>query len=144
MKKDIIIIGPERSGKTLFAKMIFEKEKTLFLDGRRFKPWDSFPFDNGKEEWNYDNVLIDDIPENFPIISLIMLHSMEKLAVNRLNRQVISVKKPRFIYIATQLLELELTPSIIRRFHVVDSSKTTISDLMKLIEEEELIIKTHW
>lgn len=143
MKKHIIITGPEQSGKTLFAKMIFPREKTLYINGLSFDPSDAFLYDNGAENWKYENILIDDLHPQFTCNDILQLVTADKLYINRLNRMAIEVDMPRFIFISNYLTFCS-SQTIKRRFHIVDSEGSSISDWVKMIKEEEITIKTHW
>ena len=145
MKKHIIFTGSERTGKTLFAKMIFGSEKTAILYGRRFDlENDCFALDLCEGNFTYETLIIDDVKPNFNFESLYTSCFNNEMIINRKFREREVIKTPKFLFISNYPLDLPTNPSFKRRFHVIDFDKDPISDLMKLIEEENIIIKTHW
>lgn len=138
-KKHIIFIGGEETGKTLFSKLIFGEKKTFYINGRSFHT-ESFPYDNGSDEWEYENVLVDDLNSKYTVDDLLWIIGGDKLHINRQCRSMITVDMPRFIFI-TNFLSLPDTDSFRRRFYVIDSTKSTIADLMKMIKEEKIIVE---
>ena len=146
MKKHIIFTGSERTGKTLFAKMIFGSEKTAILKGRLFDlEKNHFPFDLCESSFRYETLIIDDVKPNFNFESLYASCFNNEMIINRRFREREVIKTPKFVITTNAPLKnSDLKDSFKRRFHVIDFDKDPISDLMKLIEEEKIIIKTHW
>lgn len=143
--KHIIFTGSERTGKTLFAKMIFGSEKTAILNGRRFDlENDCFALDLCEGNFTYETLIIDDVKPNFNFESLYASCFYNEMIINRRFREREVIKTPKFVIITNSPVKnSDLKDSFKRRFHVIDFDKDPISDLMKLIEEEKIIIKTH-
>ena len=145
MKKHIIFTGSEKTGKTLFAKMIFGGEKTTIIKGRSVDiTEDPFALDICKGSFDYETLIIDDIKPDFFFESLYDKLFNNEMIINRRFREREVIKTPKFVFISNYPLDLPTNPSFKRRFHVIDFDKDPISDLMKLIEEEKILIKTHW
>lgn len=144
--KHIIFKGKERTGKSLFANIIFDRTKTLWVDGRKVTPDNHFLLDTGREKWDYDFVVIDDPKPTFYIESFYNMIFCDLLTINRLNREIENVKMPKFIFLIDServaLPDLSLA-TFNRRFTVLDFDKNTIADLTKLIEDEKIIINNH-
>ena len=143
--KHIIFTGSERTGKTLFAKMIFGSEKTAILNGRRFDlENDCFALDLCEGNFTYETLIIDDVKPDFNFESLYASCFNNEMIINRRFRERKVIKTPKFVIITNSPVKnSDLKDSFKRRFHVIDFDKDPISDLMKLIEEEKIIIKTH-
>ena len=145
MKKHIIFTGSELTGKTLFAKMIFGGEKTAFINGKYFDVGnDYFALDLCKEHFNYETLIIDDIKENFKYESLYPTFFRNEMMINRICRESEVVKTPRLVIITNFTHKLLSVESLKSRYHVIDFDKDPVADLMKIIKEEKIIIKTHW
>lgn len=144
MKKHIIFKGKRGNGKTLFSKIIFGNQKTLKIAGYKFNRVNDFLFDNFKSEWDYDFILVDNLQRNFDITSWYSILSLEKLCIDRRFEERCFVDLPTFIFIVdSELVDLpENIATFTRRFHVFDFDKDPISDLMKIIQDEKIIIKT--
>ena len=140
--KHIIFTGSERTGKTLFAKMIFGTEKAMWINGREKLLNTAFLFDD-RGACNFDTIIIDDLRSDFNIESFYTTIFAPILKIDRQGREPITVTMPRFVFIleSADLLPLD-SASFQRRFHVLDFDKNPISDLMKIIHEEKIIIKT--
>ena len=142
--KHIIFKGKERTGKSLFANIIFDRAKTLWINGWEIEEFNCFLFDTGRENWDYEYVIIDDPKRNFEIDSLYNNIFADKLSINRRFRDVKLVKMPKFIFlIDSETITLPEDESFQRRFKIIDFDKNTISDLTKLINEENIIINNH-
>ncbi len=142
--KHIIFKGKERTGKSLFANIIFDRAKTLWIEGRSFDINNPFPFESGREKWDYEYVVIDDLHCRFNIESVFPVIFSDVLVINRLNRELEHVKMPTFIFITdSSYNSLPVEQSFRRRFKVIDFDKNTIADLTKLIEDEKIIINNH-
>ena len=84
MKKHIIFTGSEKTGKTLFAKMIFGGEKTAILDGRSIDiTEDAFALDLCKGSFEYETLIIDDIESDFYFESLYAKLFNNEMIINR-------------------------------------------------------------
>lgn len=138
--KHIIITGREESGKTLLAKLLFSSDCTLYKDGRTFFK-EVFPYDNGADDWNYKNILIDDITATTD--ELISLVAVDELKINRQSKPVINIPVPMFVFTTDNKIESDKA-SFNRRFHIIDTDTTSIAEILKIIKEESIIIKTHW
>lgn len=144
MKKHIIFKGKRGTGKSLFSKIIFSRKNTLWVNGRMF-PESSFLFDSGiVKNWDFENIVIDDLRNNFNIEEVYHFAFADTMIINRQFRDGKIVKTPRFIFILnSEVITLpEDKASFNRRFHVFDFDKDPISDLMKIIYDEKIIIKT--
>ncbi|MEC5157086.1 hypothetical protein [Chryseobacterium sp. MP_3.2] len=142
MAKHIIFIGKRDSGKSLFAKMIFGTEKTMWINGSGNLLNNPFLFDHGKE-WKIDNVVIDDLHPDFNIESFYNTICAPVLKINRQGRETITVTMPRFVFILKSDNRLPIdSPSFMRRFKVIDFDKHKISSLIKMIQTEKIIINT--
>lgn len=144
--KNLIFIGKARTGKSLFALMIFGREKTFYIDGRCDLN-DRFLFDDNSEKWEYENVIIDDLRSSLKfgnpdfhqrfIYNQILLHRRGKLSE--------AVKRPRFIFIVdSEEMEINIPGLFQDRFSIIDFDKNTIADLTKILTEEKIIIKTDY
>ena len=143
MKKHIIFTGSELTGKTLFAKMIFGGEKTAIVNGRSFDVENHyFALDLCEGDFKYETLIIDDIKENFNYESLHPTFFRNEMMINRKNRQREVILTPRLIIITNFTQKLLSVNSLKSRFHVLDFDNDPISDLMKIIQEEKIIIKT--
>lgn len=144
--KHIIFKGKERTGKSLFAEIIFDREKTLWVNGSKVRPDNYFFLDTSREKWDYEYVVIDDPKPTFDIESFYNMIFCDLLTINRRNREIENVKMPKFIFLIDSqrvaLPELNLA-TFNRRFTILDFDKNTIADLTKLIEEEKIIINNH-
>ncbi len=140
--KHIIFTGSERTGKTLLAKMIFGTEETLWVSGRQSLMETSFLFEH-RGKWTYNTIVIDDLRSYFNIESFYTTIFSSILKIDRQCREPITVTMPRFVFIleSADLLPLD-SASFQRRFHVLDFDKDPIADLMKIIKDEKIIIKT--
>lgn len=146
MAKHIIFKGKERTGKSLFANIIFGDKKIAHIDGRAGLLNNTFLFDFISEEpWDFDNILIDDPRSDFNIEDLYPLIFAGRMVINRLNREPLTVITPRFIFLvdSERIFLPECCPTFQKRFHLIDFDTALISDLMKIIQEEEIIIKIH-
>ena len=145
MARHIIFKGKEHTGKSLFAKIIFGNEKVLKIAGYKSPSNHDFIFDNGSDKWDYDYILIDDPrKKSFDISEFYEISSREHMIINIKFYGQLRVKTPKFIFlINSDVISLpENNPTFIRRFKVLDFDKNPISDLMKIIHEEKIIIKT--
>jgi hypothetical protein len=144
--KHIIFKGKERTGKSLFANIIFDRTKTLWVDGRKVTPDNLFLLDTSREQWDYEYVVIDDPKPTFDIESFYNMIFCDLLTINRLNREIENVKMPKFIFLIDServaLPDVRLA-TFNRRFTVLDFDKNTIADLTKLIEDEKITINNH-
>lgn len=140
--KHLIFIGKPATGKTLFAKMIFGTEKTMWLDGRHSLLKTHFTFDH-RGAWNYNTIVIDDLRSDFNIESFYTTISAPVLKIDRQGREPITVTMPRFVFIleSADMLPLD-SASFNRRFKVIDFDKHKISSLLKLIKTEKITIIT--
>lgn len=144
MKKHIIFTGKPRTGKSLFAKMIFGTEKTMWINGRENLLNTPFLFDR-PGAWNFDTIIIDDCRSTFNIEGFYTTIAAPILKIDRQGRESITVTMPRFVFIleSADLLPLD-SASFNRRFEVIDFNKHKISSLIKLLQTEKLILKNHW
>lgn len=143
--KHIIFKGKPRTGKSLFAKMIFDQEKTLIINRRvivgDFNP---FLFASNKKPWNYENVLIDDpVCKKFEIDFFYKYVFHDEIEVKIPYEHSFFVKTPRFIFTLDDTVQLPDTPSFNSHFKIIDFDKNPIADLTKLINEENIIINNH-
>lgn len=142
MKKHIIFTGRRCTGKSLFAKLIFDSQTTLFVDGRFFRN-DHHSYASDREKWDYKNVVVDDLRPSIEIESLYSNIFHDTMIIDRQGREVEIVKTPRHIFVLNSIpVETSITATFKRRFHVFDFDKDPISDLMKIIHDEKIIIKT--
>lgn len=147
MKKHIIFKGKPRTGKSLFANIVFGDKKIRNINGRQDLLNKTFLFDfTSDENWDFENIVIDDPRSDFDIEDFYSLIFEDKMVINRLNRELLTVKTPRFIFLldSEKIYLPECCPTFQRRFHVLDFDKDPISDLIKIIQEEKIIIKNHW
>ena len=144
MKKHIIFKGKPRTGKSFLSRLIFACKSTYWVDGRTF-PGSSFLFDPGTvKQWDFDNVVIDDLRKDFNIEEFYSLIFADTMVINSPFRETKTVKTPRFIFLldSEKILLPECCPTFQRRFHVLDFDKDPISDLMTIIQEEKITINT--
>ena len=144
--KHIIFKGKERTGKSLFANIIFDRAKTLWIEGHRIKLDNYFLFDTGRDKWDFEFVVVDDPKPSFDIESFYQIIFADVLKIDRLNREIEYVQMPKFIFLIDServaLPDISLA-TFNRRFTVLDFDKNTIADLTKLIIEEKIIINNH-
>lgn len=142
--KHIIFTGRERTGKSLFANIIFDRSKTLWVKGNEMTYDNYFLFDTTREKWDYEYVIIDNLKASFDIEVFYNFLFANELCINRRNIGKVYVKMPKIIFIfdAGVTVNQDLA-TFNRRFTVLDFDKNTIADLTKLIEEENIIINIH-
>lgn len=143
--KHIIFTGKRGTGKSLFAKLIFNDENTLFIDGRNFRG-DQNSYASCREVWDYEKVIVDDVNKNLNFLSLYSNIFLETMCVNRMHREPELVKTPLHIFIVDSIsLKLNTDDaSFRRRFNVIDFDKNTIADLTRLINDEKITINTFY
>ena len=139
--KHLIFTGKPKTGKSLFAKMIFGTEKAMWINGRENLLNTPFLFDS-RGAWNFDTIIIDDLRSDFNIDSFYTTICAPLLKIDRQGRESITVTMPRFVFILENqdLLPID-SPSFIRRFKLIDFDKNPIKDLMKIIKEEKIIVE---
>lgn len=140
--KHLIFIGKRGSGKSLFAKMIFGTERTMWINGYKGLLNNPFLFEH-RGAWNFNTIVIDNCTPDFNIETFYNFLFAELLKIDRQGRESITVPMPRFVFIleSENLLPINY-PSFKRRFKVIDFDKHKISSLIKLIQTEKIIIKT--
>lgn len=142
MKKHIIFKGKPRTGKSLFAKMIFGTEKTMWINGRGGLLKNTFLFDR-RDAWNFDTVIIDDLKPDFNIESLYDTICGPILRIDRQGRESITVAMPRFVFILENENLLPVNSGAFnRRFKVIDFDRHKICSLINLIQTEKITINT--
>lgn len=142
--KHLIFIGKRGTGKSLFAKLIFGGEKTLHIDGRSAVN-SPFFLDSGKENWDFEKIIIDDIANGFRFSRFYEDFSHSKMVLQRKYKKLEIVKTPLFILIIDGENETFINDkAFLSKFHVIDFDKNTIADLTKIINEEKIIIKTDY
>lgn len=140
--KHLIFIGKRSSGKSLFAKMIFGTEKTIWKSGYKELLNNPFLFDH-RGAWDINTIVIDDCTPDFNIETFYNFIFAPLLKIDRQGQEPITVTMPRFVFILENDNQLPInSPSFIRRFKVIDFDKHKISSLIKLIQTEKIIIKT--
>ena len=141
--KHIIFTGKENTGKTLFAKMIFGGENTAVLEGRIFDiENDYFLFDLNEGDFAYDTLIIDDLKSDFNFESLYTRIFQSTMCTNRMNRSPEIIKTPLFIFITNYPENLPVLNSFKNSFDVIDFDKDPVSNLMDLIREKKITVKT--
>lgn len=140
--KHLIFTGKPKTGKSLFAKMIFGNRKTAILDGRQFDPANNFfPFDLCKGIFTFDTLIIDDVKPDFDYESLDLISCDDEMIISRKNRNMEVIKTPRFVIITNFKEKIATKKSFTTRFKIIDFDKNPIKDLMKIIKEEKIIVE---
>lgn len=140
--KHLIFTGKPKTGKSLFAKMIFGTEKAMWINGRENLLNTPFLFDC-RGAWNFDTIIIENLRSDFNIESFYTTIFAPILKIDRQGREPITVTMPRFVFIMESSNQLPLdSASFMRRFKVIDFDKHKISALIKMIQTEKIIINT--
>ena len=141
--KHIILTGPRESGKTLFSRLIFGNEKTMFIDGKGRALKDPFLFDvRIGEKWEYETVVIDDVSSSVAIDEFLQFASADRLRIDRRGLPIEYVAMPRFILILDDGFGRLLPRTFYRKFHVVDFGHSSVAEFTKILSMEKIRINT--
>ncbi len=137
MKKGILIVGPQSSGKSLLAKQIAKTEKSVFIDIHKlidnnfFNPW---LFDCCEKDTTM--ICLDDIPIS---ISLDIFYNWvdNPIEVNKKYQHKFTIH-PKILIVLDDIIDIsELSDSVKRRFDIIQ----TDGMYLKYTKNNEIIFK---
>lgn len=135
MKKDIIIIGNEQSGKSFVAKLLAKGYTHIMHDGRMHSTVNGLGLQQLFEGYYRANIKYVIIDEAF-YSDIILVDDLK----STIESQISDVEAPTFIYVLNSIIEASIHPVILDKHHILNPELLTIAQLLDFCKNNDIII----